>query len=192
MAVTSNDIANQAIQLVGANQPAVVGQWPAFQTTGPAATTGAVLNRIYGPAVATVMRQFEWDFSRNTIALVKTANTPRLFAFEYAYPPNAIEVWALAPQTDVDPNDPLPINYVVANDIVSGSQARVIQTDQDNAYAIYSNMPNESTWDALFRESVVRLLASELGMAIAGKPDLSESLFSSYGAVEQVGESRQD
>ena len=39
------------------------------------------------------------------------------------------------------------------------------------AAAVYNNNPSEDTWDAGFREAVVRMLASELAEAVAGRPD---------------------
>ena len=68
MSVTSNDVANQAITAMGGNQPLVVGNAPNFDNS----TAGKALARIYTPCVQTVMREWEWDFSRNTIALVVT------------------------------------------------------------------------------------------------------------------------
>ena len=189
MTVTSTDIANQAIQLIGDNQPAVTGVYPNFDNSA----AGNALNRLYGPAVQTVGRQHGWDFARNTVALTLTGNTaPVPWAYEYLYPSNGVEIWELMPATLTDPNNPLPQNWVVANTLVSAVQTKVIQTDLVNATAIYNNNPNENTWDSIFREAVVRLLASELALAIAGRPDTAEQLLQSGAAFETIGESRDD
>lgn len=188
MAITSNDIANQAIQYIGDNNtPAVTGQAPTFDTN----PSGIALRKIYAPCVRTVAKQFGWDFARNTVALAATGNAaPFPWAFEYAYPAMGVEVWQLAPATLADPNNPLPVNWDVANAVVNFTQVRVIHTNQAAALAIYNNAPIESAWDDLFREAVVRLLASELAMAVAGKPDTSQSMLQSGGAFETIGESR--
>lgn len=188
---TSADVVNQALQLTGNNVPPVTGAWPSFVETNSAA--GKSANLLYGPCVQTVMRQFEWDFTRNTIALDLSGNAaPTPWALEYKWPTNAIQIWQILPATEDDPNDPLPINYVVANNIVNGTQQRVIQTDLADAKVVFDNYPTESTWDATFREVVVRLLSSELAMALAGKPDVSQALLQSSAQFEQAGESRQD
>ncbi len=189
MPVTSNDIANQAIQLCGDNQPAVSGFAPGFDNS----TAGLALQRLYAPCVATVGRQFAWDMARQTVALTLSGNTPPPFwSFEYLYPPNGIEVWQLHPNNLGDVNNPLPYNWNVANAVVAGQQQRVIWSNLANAYCTYNNNPNENTWDSLFREAVVRLLASELAMAIAGKPDAAASYLESGGAFENIGQTRED
>ena len=189
MAVDSNQIANQAIALIGDNQPAVTGQAPNFDSS----TAGIALRRLYGPCIATVGRQFAWDMARNTVALTLSGNTPPWpWSFEYLYPPNGIELWQIHPNNLGDVNNPLPYNWNVANAVVAGQQQRVIWSNLADAYATYNNNPNENTWDALFREAVVRLLASELAMAVAGKPDIAEALLQSGAAFGNIGETRED
>src|SRR6266404_984646 len=99
--VTSTDVANQAIMLIGDNQPLVTGVYPNFDDSA----AGIALNQLYGPAVQTVARQFGYDFSRNTVTLASTGNTPLAnWPFEYFYPSNGIEVRQLIPGTPGDPN----------------------------------------------------------------------------------------
>jgi len=182
-------IANQAIQLIGDNQPAVTGGAPNFDSSA----AGVALAQIYAPTVATVMRQFGWDLARNTQALVLTGNAaPFPWDYEFTYPANCIEVLQVAPASVSDPNDPLPVNWSIGNDVVSGTQSKVIFANIAAGNLIYNNGPQESTWDPLFTEAVVRLLASKLAMAIAGKPDTSTSLLQSAGQFEQAAESRGD
>ncbi len=187
--ITSNDIANQAIMLVGDNQPLVTGFAPTFDSS----TAGIALSKLYGPVVQTVGRQFAWDMARQTIALTLSGNTaPFPWSFEYFYPTNGIEVWQLHPNSVADANNPLPQNWNVANGVIAGQQQRVIWSNLASAYATYNNNPNENTWDSLFREAVVRLLASELAMAVAGKPDVAQSYMETGGAFEGIGEARED
>lgn len=184
---TSTSVVNQAIQYIGDNQPDVTGVAPLFDSS-PAGVAAA---KFYLPVVQSVGRQFEWDFARNTQALVASGNVaPFPWAFEYLYPANCIELWQVAPTTLADPNNPLPPTWVVANNLVGGVQRKVVQTNLAAALAIYNNYPAESTWDPLFREAVVRLLASELAMAVSGKPDVSQGFLQSGGAFEKIAESR--
>jgi hypothetical protein len=189
MPVTSQDIVNQAIMLIGDNQPLVTGQAPNFDSS-PA---GIAASKLYAPCVATVQRQFEWDASRRVIALTLTGNAaPFPYTFEYGYPGNGIQIWELAPSAATDPNDPLPTTMVVGNAVVASVQQRVIWTNLASALAVYNNNPSEATWDAGFRESVVRLLASEIAMAVAGKPDLSQLMLESGGSFGGSAAERQD
>ena len=185
----SRDIVNQAIMMMGDNQPLVTGNAPNFDNSA----AGLAAAQLYAPCVATVMRQFEWDFSRNTIALVVTGNAaPFPWAFEYGYPLNGIEVWQVMPTAAADPYDPLPVNFIIENAVIAGTQKRVIHTNLSPAQAVYNNNPSEATWDPLFREAVVRLLASELAMAIAGKPDFAQAALESASAFESVATTRRN
>ncbi len=187
MAVTSNDIANQAIQLIGANQPLVTGVAPAFDNS----TAGIALQSLYAPCVQTVGRQFGWDFSRKTAILVLSGNVaPVPYLYEYLYPTNGIQVRQVMPETILDINNPLPVNWAVGNVTVGAAQAKVIWTNLLNAQAVFSNTPSEALWDPLFRESVVRLLASELAVAISGRLDTARDLLGSEQVFEQLGEGR--
>lgn len=188
MTVTSNTIANQALQMLGDNAGGPVsGQNPTFDTS----TAGIALQNLYGPCVQTVGRQHGWDMARNTVTLTLSGNAaPFPWAYEYKYPTNGIQVWQVMPAGVVDANNPLPTNWIVANAIVAGQQQRVIQTTLVNALAVYNNNPNENTWDALFREAVVRLLVSELSIALFGKPDAAQGYLESGGAFESIGEAR--
>jgi len=189
MAATSNDIANEALQLIGDNTPAVSGQNP----TWDGSTAGIALSKLYSAVVATVARQWQWDLARNTIALTPSGNTPpEPWSQEFIYPNNGIEVWQLMPPTIADPNNPLPVNWNVANNLVNGTQTKVIQCNLAGALAVYNNNPSEATWDALFREAVVRLLASELSMALFGRPDSAQSYLEQGAAFESIGEARAD
>lgn len=185
MPTTSTEVANRAIQMMGDNQPPVTGVAPNFDSS----TAGIALRSLYAPCVRTVARQFEWDFGRKVDSLVLTANTPAMFTFEYAYPANAVQVWQIRSPT-ADPYNPVPENFIVGNNVVNGSTVRVIQTNVANAQAIYDSNPPESAWDDLFAEAVVRLLASELAIALAGKPDVAQVLLQSGAAFEAIAEQR--
>ncbi|SDD95299.1 hypothetical protein SAMN05216337_1017141 [Bradyrhizobium brasilense] len=184
---TATDIVNQAIQLIGNNQPPVTGNAPNFDTS-PAGKAAKIL---YVPCVQTVGRRFGWDFARNLVALQLSGNPATiLWPYEYKYPSNGVQVWQLVPSVLADPNNPLPVNWSVGNAEVAGVQTKVIWTDLQNAMANYNNSPNENTWDALFREAVVRQLASELAMALAGKPETAQQGLESGNAFATLGEGR--
>ena len=122
MTVTSNDIANQAIALIGNNVPPILGQNP----TWDGSTAGQALAELYSPAVATAARQFGWDFARHAVSLTLSGNpAPAGWLFEYLYP-GTVEVWQLQPPTLADANNPLPVNWNVENNLVSA-----VQTESD-------------------------------------------------------------
>ena len=188
MANTSQSVANEALMLMGGNQPQVSAGAPGFDNS----TAGLALQQLYTPCVQTVAKEWGWDFARNSVALVLTGNVPLdpRYTLEYTYPGNGVEVWQLFPAALADPNNPAPIRWTVANNLVGGVQTKVIWASLAAAVANYNNTPSEATWDVLFREAVVRLLASELSTALAGKPDTAQLFISTSGSFEQIAETR--
>lgn len=186
---TSTSVANEAIQLIGDNQPAVTGIAPTFDNS----TAGIALQSIYVPTVQTIARQYGWDFARRQVALSPSGNVapfPFGFPFEYVYPSNGLEVWELQPTTIADVNNPLPQTWVVGNTLINNVQTKVIWTDLANALATYNNQPSEATWDSGFLEAVVRLLASKLAAAIAGKPETEAAMLQTAGTFAGATQSR--
>lgn len=74
----------------------------------------------------------------------------------------------------------------------TSTQQKVIWTNIQDALGTITNQPAVSTWDPLFTESVVRLLASELALALSGKPETSQAQVDLAGAFEKAGEQRVD
>ena len=188
MAITSQDVANQALYLMGGNQQLVSAGAPGFDDS----TAGLALQELYEPCVDSVAKEFGWDFARSTVALALSGNTPLdpRYTLEYVYPGNGVEVWQLLPAALADPNNPTPIRWTVANNLIAAVQTKVIWTNLAAALANYNNVPTEATWDVLFREAVVRLLASELSTALAGKPDTAGLFIQTSGSFEQIAETR--
>lgn len=187
MPVTATDIVNEAIQMIGNNQTPVTGNAPTFDDSA----AGIAAQQLYTPTVEAVARLFEWDMARNTVTLTASGNTPPSpWAYEYVYPSNGIEVWQILPATIADPNNPLPTNWTVANTLVASVQTKVIQTDVPNAKAVYNNNPDPTLWDAGFKEAVVRLLASKMAMAVAGRPETAANLLESFNAFVNAAKGR--
>jgi hypothetical protein len=188
MPATSTSVANEAVALMGGNQPPITGGAPTFDQS----TAGKAAALLYVPTVNAVSRQFGWDFARTSVLLTLSGNVaPLPWAFEYNYPAG-VQVWQLMPNVLADANNPLPVDFAVGNAVVAGNQARVIWTNQATARAFYNGNPSEATWDDLFHQAVVRLLSSSMALAIAGKPDLAMALLESGSAFETVAESREN
>lgn len=187
MTVTSTAIVNEALELIGNDGPPVTGVAPNFDSSA----AGKAAAQVYQSTVAAVARQHAWDFARQNATLALSGNTaPFPWALEYVYPSNCLQLWQLAPASLVDANDPQPITWVVGNAVVSSVQTRVIWTNLANARAIFNGNPAEATWDSLFRETVTRLLASKLAMALAGKPDTAQGLLETVGSFQQIAVER--
>jgi hypothetical protein len=171
------DIVNRATVLFGgfnSNKP-VTGVPPLFDATPLGIAAGAA----YGGVVQTVGKAWGWDFARNYATLALTGNpAPFGWVFEYAYPTSGIEVRqiTLNPVQALltDPNNPAPIRWEIGNNVVSSVATKVIWCNVQQALAVISGQPPEGLWDAGFVEEVIRLLASELGMGAAGRPETAQ------------------
>jgi len=188
----SADVVNRAIQLIGDNQPAVTGTGtypdPSFDLT-PA---GLAAQACYVGVVNTVGRQFGWDFSRRHVLLTLTGGTPESpWIYEYFYPANGIQVRQLIP-LGVDPLNPLPVRWVVANDSFGAGNVKVILTVVPVTTAVFSNQVDENLWDAGFTEAVVRLLSDYLAMALAGRPETSRMALENAGMFTSASMERVD
>lgn len=173
--------------MIGDNSPPITGVAPNFDSSA----AGMAAAQLYAPAVATVARMFNWDFARTQTVLTPTGNTaPLPWAREYVYPANCVQIWQVMPGSLLDPNNPSPVNWSVGNALVSGVESRVVWTDQASAVAVYNSNPPESTWDSLFREVVVRLLSSNMAMALAGRPDTSLAMLETAFAINNIAETR--
>lgn len=192
MPLTSTDVVNQAINLIGNDMPPVTGVAPTFDDS----TAGKAAQQLYYLAVRAVGRQHTWDFARSWVPLVVSTNPgpfPNGFSNEYRYPVNAVQVWQLTDDfSSGDPNNPAPVNWMVGNALEGVDQIRMIWCNFANARALVNNMPAESMWDPLFQMAVVRLLANAMAMAIAGKPDVAQAMLESGSAFETLGETRAD
>ena len=111
-----------------ANQVAVVNyalELIAAQTTitslGDGTPAGDAAAIVYAPIVQMLCRELDPDFCRFTAPLVLSgAETPVVpWAYEYVYPVDCLRARQVRPPSGVaDPNDPQPIRWVVAFDVI--------------------------------------------------------------------------
>lgn len=184
-ALSATDIVNRAVQLIGDNQPPVTGTAPNFDTS----SAGQAAKYLYPDVVQTVAKRYGWDFSRNTAALAITGTPPPNWTYQYAYPTNGLEVRQVMPAVP-DSNDPKPVSWTVANATIAGVPTKVVWANEANAVAVFTNQPPEALWDAGFVEAVVRLLASGLAMAVAGRPLTSQGQMDAFESFEREGVTR--
>lgn len=168
---TSQDVANEALVLIGYDGFPISAPAPNFDSSVP----GKIAQKTYAPAVAAIARLNSWSFARTDAQLALTGNTaPFPWAFEYGFPINCIDVWQLRPAILADLNNPVPYSWVRGVSVVASVQAPVIWANLAGAFAVFNGNPAEQTWDPLFRADVVSYLASEFAMANLGKPDMAE------------------
>lgn len=173
--VTSVDVVNAALEQISAQTKIT-----SLGDGSPAANAATV---VYAPTVQLMLRELDPDFARTTNGALTAVIPSRIpqFAFEYIYPADCLRVRGLRPPpvptagAQSDPNDPRPIVWNVATDILAGST--VIYTNQQNAALVYTtSLVTEDEWDSMFYDAVVRRLANPLAMALSGRPDFADKL----------------
>jgi hypothetical protein len=167
------DIVNRATVLMGgfnSNVP-ITGVPPTFDGTPLGLAAGAA----YGGVVQTIGKSWGWDFERSIATLVPSGGTPPMWwSAEYLYPTNGIEIRQVVLPTMTDPNNAVPVRWTVGNSTVAGITSRIIWCNISGALAVITSTPPEGAWDAGFTEQVIRLLASEMAMGVAGRPETGQ------------------
>lgn len=183
---TTISVVNESLELIGAQTTIT-----ALNDGSPAGNAAGVL---YAPAVNMLLRQLDPAFARR-MAFLAIATTPAMqpWSYEYAYLADCLRVRQIAPPaTGYNVNDPQPVRWQVALDVISGTPTKVVLTNQQGALAVYTSstpgVGQEALWDSIFIEAVARRLANPLAMALAGRPDFAKEILEESQAFAQMAE----
>jgi hypothetical protein len=186
--VSTVDIVNRAVAQI-AEIPSVT---PVTSITPPAGDSIAAANAasiLYQPIYLAILRQNDWDFARKTAPLaIAAGSAAQPWAYQYAYPADCIQLRQVAPAAAaiIDPNDPHPVRWAVAGEIV-----KVILSNQSGAVGIYTvDVQDPTLWDWGFAEAMVRALASSLALTLAGRPDFAREKLTEAAQFESIAEGR--
>jgi hypothetical protein len=188
MSLTDVQVVNSALEMIAAQT-----QIAALNDGSPAANAATV---IYAPTVQLMLRELDPDFARYTAALSSagavTPVTP--WQYEYTYPSDCLRVRQVRPASGgYDVNDPQPVRWNVAFDVISAVKTKVILTNQASALGVYtSSGVTEAQWDSAFTDAVVRRLANPLAMALSGRPDFAEKLLEQSAAMASTADATDD
>lgn len=182
MVTTDTDICNRALAEAIARYT-LTGTPPGFDASAAAVACGL----LYQPAWQMLLREQDTEFSRFRVNLTPDGVPPYPWSNAYLYPADCLRIRSVTPAT-WDANDPQPVTWSEQNQLIAGTPTRIILTNVPSAVLIYttSNAP-PAIWDSNFQEAVVRFLASQLALAVAGRPDLSRTLLGQSGAILQGG-----
>ena len=189
MTQTSNDVGNEALVSAGWTKIQVTGVNPTWDNT----TVGIILQRIYSPVVAAVLRDYPWECGKQIgQALTLSGNAaPIPWSYEYLYPSNVVQFLQLMPAAIADSNDPLPQFWNVGNSQIAGVMTKVIWANVANARFTGTLIPIENIWDAGLRQAVVKRLAKVLAFALA-KPETAMGLSEEAMQEMAMAQSRVD
>lgn len=185
---TAADVANRALAQIAA-QYTLTG---APGTLFDGSVVGQAAALLYQPAVLTILRAQDWEFSRASVALTSTGLTPPYpWGGEFLYPADCVRVRQVAPAALTDPNNPFAVTWDVGERLIAAVPTRVIWCNIPTPLLWYTTSAvTESDWDSLFAESVVRLLGSELAVALGGRIDLSRKMLGDSGDLAGTGRDR--
>lgn len=180
---TDTTICNRALaECVG--RYTLTGTAPNFDSSA-AAQACALL---YQPAWQMMLRQQDTEFSRRTVSLTAAGTPTYPWSNAYQYPDDCLKIRSVVPAT-WDPNDPQPVRWSEQDQVIATVPTRIILTNVPNAELVYTTSSvTPAIWDTNFEEAVVRFLASQLALAIAGRPDLSRTLLGQAGSILQSGD----
>lgn len=163
---------------------------------------------IYGQTRDAMLREFDYDFAMRTVALTllkfapnpdyidppwdPTTMPPMGWAFEYAYPPDALKIRNLQPQLNFvfDP-DPQFYPFNEYNDNLLVPAQYTILTNTPMAIASYTGrVTDPTTWDVAFTNALAIRLAALLGPELMG-PDSNRTTLPQAQGEQAVSEMEQ-
>ena len=150
---------------------------------------GAACGVIYQSVIDATFRMSTWDFATKELALTASGSTPPTpWEFEYLYPSDAVQIKQIRTNFVGFTFNVQPIRWAVASNL---TPTKVIWCDTANAVAVYTFRSPESEWDTMFIETAVKMVASKLAMALAGRPDYAKELLDEAMQMATMAESRQ-
>lgn len=136
--------------------------------------------RFYPTAVAACLELHEWSFSiTRTIGNGNVTPPPSAWQYAYAWPADAVRVWAVLPQDSEDING----QEFTVETLSNGS--KVILTNQEDAILRYTRLVTDTgRFSPLFVEALICMLAAKLaGPVLRGKTGVSAA----KDAMQQLG-----
>jgi hypothetical protein len=179
LTLTPLKVVNRALVEIAQGVPLASGT-PGTNFDG--SPNGIYAAALYQGAVEMLLRQQDYEFSRTYVPLVNaTVLTPPYWQNAYVYPAQALRIRQVLPPTLPGIDDPIPVRWDVGWD---GTQ-QVIWSNlafTDGAIITTRNV-NETQWDSMFTEQMVRYLGSQLAIPVAGRPDFSEKMLDWSGKI---------
>lgn len=90
---------------------------------------------IYEQSKRALLTMADWSFAKTTVALSLTGYTPKGWAYEYYYPQGCIKALEIARESREQ--DPIPYQTALRYNDETGSETRVIWTDEANAELLH-------------------------------------------------------
>lgn len=127
---------------------------------------------LYAPLRDFLLREGDYDFSmKDTAAVAASAHNSTVWTYSYDYPDEAIRIRQLIP-LGYNPLGFAPV--AVEWNILNALGFTFIVTNREISRILYTFVPDEQWFDAIFRESLARLLSSALDFALTNRIEASD------------------
>lgn len=129
------------------------------------------INLLYGPIRDFLLVDGDYDFALTHVGLVAITTPPPFpwaVAYEYPVGAEALRIRQLIPE-NYDPLDPRPVEWNI-----TGGTGHFIYASRPIVRALITFRATEDLWDAMFRQSMVRMLASALAFALENRIEASK------------------
>jgi len=164
MPATQLDIAREALAQIGTRST--------MASLGDDSAEAAYIRLLFEPIRDFLLVDGDYDWSMGWALLDEHHETTiSTWKYNYIYPAEALRIRQLTPKGVFDPFDPRPIEWSVSG---VSSDTRRILTMVPADYAIITKAVDTSYWDAMFRQSFVRMLASALAFALENRIEASK------------------
>lgn len=185
MAVTTTDITNRALQLIGTRTTIA----SLAESSNEAVQANLVFTAIRDWCLGAV----NWNFARKTLKLTllkQVANPPVApwasasvsppWMFEYQFPVDALKIQYVT-NSDINVGSTAwigePKRFVVAIDTITAVEQRVILTNEGSAVAVYTQAVTDPTeWPWMFERFMVAALAWTLAPTLSSDKELTQYL----------------
>ena len=160
--MTQLDLAREALAQIGTRST--------IASLSDGSAEAQYISLLYAPIRDFLLVDGDYDWSMVWAVLTKSGVPAVPWRYVYTYPSDGLRIRQLTPLI-FDRLDPRPVEWSVTGTDVT---ARRILTNTEIEYCVYTRAVDEAYWDALFRESFVRMLASALAFALENRIEASK------------------
>lgn len=178
---SKTEICNLALSNIGVSQFIADVDAPSERSN-----EAIVCRRWYDTCLNFALEDFDWNFARRRLALAELNVTPpSIWAKVYAYPSDCAAARSIEVTGLRRPLHEERIPFEVAAETAATGDYKVIYTDLAEAVLVYTKrITDAGMFDAQFVMALSWLLAANIVMPLAVKPELADKARAAYAALK--------
>lgn len=150
-------------------------------------TESDICQLIYEPTRDATLRAYPWNFAKAYISppTLSLTTVPGGWTYAYAYPADALKIRHITTLLDTDP----PIKFEIAHIDVSGTDTKVLLTNQVDAELVYTKkITDELMFDPQFIMAHSYLIAAQSAMALTGDRNIHADMTNMWRNLTSAAE----